>query len=147
MPNFQPVRAYHLILTTYGFWLPNDPRGSWSQFVRAFDLRQFGLATKTDDHRSVAKVPHNRQRRLEAKSFLSHKPVAFNGVQAHAVAMGFANCVRKSGCIVHACTVMPRHAHLVVARHEYEIEMIANLLKGSATTQLNRQKIHPFANQ
>lgn len=27
------VIAYHLILTTYGFWLPNDPRGSGSDPV------------------------------------------------------------------------------------------------------------------
>jgi len=26
------VIAYHAIFSTYGFWLPNDPRGSWSEF-------------------------------------------------------------------------------------------------------------------
>ena len=40
----RPVLAYHLILTAYGFWLPNDPRGSWSDFVRAWELRRFGPA-------------------------------------------------------------------------------------------------------
>lgn len=29
------VEWYHLIMTAYGFWLPNDPRGSWSEFVGA----------------------------------------------------------------------------------------------------------------
>lgn len=29
------VRWYHLIISGYGFWLPNDPRGSWSEFVGA----------------------------------------------------------------------------------------------------------------
>ena len=24
------VHGYHVILAAYGFWLPNDPRGSWS---------------------------------------------------------------------------------------------------------------------
>lgn len=23
----------HVIFGAYGFWLPNDPRGSWSEFV------------------------------------------------------------------------------------------------------------------
>jgi hypothetical protein len=27
------VLAYHVVLGAYGFWLPNDPRGSWSDFV------------------------------------------------------------------------------------------------------------------
>jgi len=28
------VIAYHLIWTVYGWWLPNDPRGSGSSIVR-----------------------------------------------------------------------------------------------------------------
>jgi hypothetical protein len=27
------IRASHVIFGAYGFWLPNDPRGSWSTFV------------------------------------------------------------------------------------------------------------------
>src|ERR671928_232003 len=54
------VHAYHLIITAYGFWLPNDPRGSWSDFVRAWELVRFGKATKTDERRSLAHRPHDR---------------------------------------------------------------------------------------
>ena len=32
------VLAYHAIFTAYGFWLPNDPRGSWSSYVRSWEL-------------------------------------------------------------------------------------------------------------
>jgi hypothetical protein len=46
------VRWHHLIITAYGFWLPNDPRGSWSDFVGAWELLRFGEATKVDDKRS-----------------------------------------------------------------------------------------------
>jgi hypothetical protein len=28
------VAGYHLIWTVYGWWLPNDPRGSSSQSIR-----------------------------------------------------------------------------------------------------------------
>jgi hypothetical protein len=41
------IHAYHVILGTYGFWLPNDPRGSWSDFVGSWDLARFGKATKS----------------------------------------------------------------------------------------------------
>jgi hypothetical protein len=27
------ILGYHVIFGAYGFWLPNDPRGSWSDFV------------------------------------------------------------------------------------------------------------------
>ena len=35
------VHGYHLILPMYGFWLPNDPRGSWSDYVRSWELARF----------------------------------------------------------------------------------------------------------
>jgi len=142
-----PVIAYHLILTAYGFWLPNDPRGSWSEFVRAWELRRFGPATKTNDHRSHAHDPHDVGRRLEAKLHLARNPVSFTGIQARAVAQGFANFVQRSGITINACAILPEHCHLVVLRHHYSIEEIARHLKADATTQLKREGLHLFAVQ
>src|SRR5262249_15033994 len=88
--------------------------------------------------------PHDRRKRLAAKKVLDHPPVLFTGLQARAVARGFANCVRKCEATVWACAVMPDHMHLVVARHKNTIEVLANLFKGEATKQLVREGIHPF---
>jgi REP element-mobilizing transposase RayT len=140
------VIAYHLIVTTYGFWLPNDPRGSWSDFVRAWELQRFGPATKTRERRSLARDPHNLWLRLEAKKHLARRAVEFTGMQARAVARGFADYASRSECDVIACAIMPCHAHLVVGRHKYAIEQVANLLKGAATTQLKVASMHPFLN-
>ena len=141
-----PVLAYHLIITTYGFWLPNDPRGSWSDFVRAWELFLFGgPATRTHEKRSLARDPHDVAKRLEAKRHLARGPVRFSGLQARAIARGFASYVERSGIVIHACSILPTHAHLVVARHDYPIEIIARLLKGAATTELLREGLHPFA--
>jgi REP element-mobilizing transposase RayT len=139
-----PVLAYHLILSTYGFWLPNDPRGSWSDVVRNANLVEFGEATKVDTHESVAHVAHDRKKRFAAKKALRFPPVKFDGYQARAVARGFGKYVKKSGVTVWACAVMPDHAHLVIARHRYDIETIGNLLKGEATKQLREEGRHPF---
>ena len=76
------VNAAHLVFTCYGFWLPNDPRGSWSDFVRSWDLLQFGDPTKTDERRSLANNPHDRERRKAAKSALRYEPVRLTGLQA-----------------------------------------------------------------
>lgn len=141
----QPVIAYHLILTAYGFWLPNDPRGSGSKTVRAGQLTPFGPATKTDSRRSVAAKPHDLTLRREAKASLTHPPVRFSGEQARAVGQGFADYVARSRCVIHACAIMPDHVHFVIARHRYEIERVANLLKGAAATRLIREGLHPFA--
>src|SRR4029077_9764438 len=84
------VHGHHLIISAYGFWLPNDPRGSWSDFVRAWELAKFGEATKVSTHRSVAAAPHNRQLRLAAKEALKYPSVLFTGVQARSIGSGFA---------------------------------------------------------
>jgi REP element-mobilizing transposase RayT len=141
------VLAYHLILTTYGFWLPNDPRGSWSDFVRSWELQRFGPATKTSERRSLARDAHDWRLRMAAKEALAHDPVQFTGIQARAVARGFADYVERSGVIVHACSILPMHVHLVVARHTCKIAQVANLMKGAATRQLTLEGIHPFANE
>ena len=141
------VLGYHLIISAYGFWLPNDPRGSWSWVVRNPNLREFGAATKVETHRSVARRPHDRALRMAAKKALSRPPVRFNGVQARAVGAGFAHYVHQSGVTVWACAVMPDHAHLVVARHRYDIEVVATLFKGEATKRLTAGGVHPFQGQ
>ena len=48
------VLGYHVIIGAYGFWLPNDPRKSWSDFVGSWDLFRFGKATTTTETRSLA---------------------------------------------------------------------------------------------
>ncbi|KPK85648.1 MAG: hypothetical protein AMJ81_03190 [Phycisphaerae bacterium SM23_33] len=139
------VLGYHLILSAYGFWLPNDPRGSWSTFVGSWELYRFGAATTTTCRRSLAQRPHDRERRLAAKRALKYPAVRFNGRQAQAVGAGFGNRVRESQLTAWACTILPEHAHLVIARHTYPAEQVANLLKGSATTDLLRRDLHPLA--
>jgi REP element-mobilizing transposase RayT len=145
MGERRPVLAYHLILSAYGFWLPNDPRGSWSWIVRNPDLRVFGEATKVDTHRSVAGRPHDRRLRMAAKRAMRCPPVRFTGLQARAVGDGFGEYIDKSGVTVWACAVMPDHAHLVIARHRYPIETVGNLIKGEATKKLKADGLHPFA--
>ncbi|GAI66265.1 unnamed protein product, partial [marine sediment metagenome] len=37
------VIAYHAIFTTYGTWLPNDPRGSYSKEIYNEQLRTLSI--------------------------------------------------------------------------------------------------------
>jgi hypothetical protein len=144
---YRPVIAYHLIITAYGFWLPNDPRGSWSDFVRSWELARFGPATKTDTKQSVAGNSHNRALRLEAKQSLAREPVEFTGLQCQAIGMGFAKYCARNGCVIVAGAILPTHSHLVVLRMNHSIEQTSNLLKGAATSELIERGLHPFANQ
>jgi len=139
------IRAYHAIFTAYGFWLPNDPRGSWSDFVGSWELFRFGPATKVTTRRSVAGRPHDRALREAAKLALKHPPVHFDGHQALSISRGFATAIAEHGYRVHACSILPEHVHIVVARCDRSIERVVAHLKAKATTQLNRDGRHPLA--
>lgn len=130
------ILGYHLTFGAYGFWLPNDPRGSWSVYVGSRALYALGPATKTTSRESAAHFYHDRLARLKAKSDLKFPPVEFSGVQASAVATGFRIAVEEAGYVVHACAIMPTHVHLVVARHLRPARMIARHLKAKASMQL-----------
>lgn len=127
------VLAYHVVFGTYGFWLPNDPRGSWSDFVGSWELLRFGTATKSTTRRSVASTPHDRRRRLEAKEALKFPPVHFTGPEAVIVAQGFSKACEEGEYVLWAASILPEHVHLVVARHRRSIEQIVGHLKSSAT--------------
>lgn len=138
------ILASHVIFGTYGFWLPNDPRGSWSDFVAAWEIFAVGgKATKVDTQRSLAAEPHDHQKRIEAKQQLKYPAVELTGLQARAVGRGFASAAGKYGYKIHACSILPEHVHLVVGRYRYEVEKVVQRLKQNATTQLNKEGIYP----
>src|SRR5688500_19604565 len=101
------IAGYHIIFSAYGFWLPNDPRGSCSDFVGSWELFRYGPATKTTERRSVAHRAHDRALRMAAKSALKYPPVEFTGLQARAVARGFAHYLDRTDLPVWACAILP----------------------------------------
>lgn len=140
------VLAYHVIFGAYGFWLPNDPRGSWSDFVRSWELFLVGgPATKVNTRESLARQPHDREARLRTKEALSYPAVRFNGRQAQSIANGFSVMTAKANYQVYACSILPEHVHMVLGRYRYRVETVVRLLKAEATTQLIRDGLHPLA--
>ena len=138
------IHGYHVIWGTHGFWLPNDPRGSWSDFVGWWELARFGRATRSIERRDVDPGQW-RAWRAAAERALKYPSVYLTGLQARAVGHGFANAVSKSGFTIWACSVLPQHVHMVIARHTYKVEQICNLLKGEATKARVAESLHPLA--
>jgi REP element-mobilizing transposase RayT len=139
------ILAYHAIFTTYGFWLPNDPRGSWSEFVGSWDLYQYGSATTTNIRRSLASKPHDRALREAAKTALKYPAVHFDGEQALAVSKGFANAINEHHYKLYACSILPEHVHIVAERCDRPVERVVTHLKSKATSQLVKEGKHPLA--
>lgn len=138
------ILGSHVIFGAYGFWLPNDPRGSWSDFVGSWDLYRYGAATTTSETRSLAFRPHDHALRLQAKAALDRPPVQFTGIQARAIGRGIACYAATAGLTVWACAILPDHVHLVLRRHRLKVEQLVVQLKGQATRQLVEEGIHPF---
>jgi REP element-mobilizing transposase RayT len=130
------ILGYHVIFCAYGFWLPNDPRGSWSDFIGAWEILRFGAASTTGTRRSVAHVRHDQTFRRAAKQALKYPPVQFTGVQAVSIAHGFRVAMTERAYIVHACAILPEHVHLVIGRHERDIGRIVGHMKTRATQRL-----------
>ncbi len=136
------VHGYHVIWGTYGFWLPNDPRGSWSDFVSSWELTRFGKATKSNERLAIESAQWARWR-ADAQQTLKYPPVVLSGQQGQMVGCGFGKSVDKSQHVIWACSILPQHVHLVIARHSYDVEQVCNLLKGEATKQLRGASLHP----
>jgi REP element-mobilizing transposase RayT len=134
----------HLIFSAYGFWLPNDPRGSWSEWVAAWELFRFGKATKVNHGKSVASAPHDANLRRAAKKALKYPPVLFNGIHALGIAKGFARAAQEAQYPIHACSILPDHVHLVIGYHERPFQQITSHLKSHASRQLRAEGLHPF---
>ncbi len=136
--------ANHLIFGMYGFWLPNDPRGSWSDFVGSWELFRYGAATKTTATRSLAGLAHDRGLRLAAKKALSREAVVLDGAQREAVAAGFGEYAERSDVRVLACAILSDHVHLVLGKHRLAAKQLVIQFKGEATRELMKQGLHPF---
>jgi hypothetical protein len=139
------VHGVHLCWGTYGFWLPNDPRGSGSREVFADHLKPFGDATFVGDRkRSRARQGHDRTLRRAAKQSLMRPAVLFDGDQARCVAVAFGELLAELDIPVWACAVLPDHVHLVVGPSAIHGDVLSQRLKGRATKALVAAGLHPF---
>jgi REP element-mobilizing transposase RayT len=136
----------HLIFTTYGFWPPNDPRGSGSARVRAQHVHEAGgPATKVHTRASLATRPHDFRIRRAINESLKYPAVQLNGLQAQAVGRGFVEICRKVELTIHALAILPDHVHVVVAAHKFDGDELIACLKRAGTRALNEAGLHPLA--
>jgi len=132
LDNFAVILGFHSIFSTYGFWLPNEPRGSWSDFVASWELFRLGGATKVDTRRSLAARPYNRGLKYRIESKLIHRPITLTGEQARIVGVSTKSLPY---CIL-AVANLPDHVHLVIGRAGRDIRRIVGHIKSEATRQL-----------
>lgn len=125
------VLAYHLVWTAYGWWLPNDPRGSMSHEIASDVIAALGKI-----HHGRKRVqPASREIRrfyAQARDALKSPLLTFTDSEGLEVARGFEEVMREQRYTCYACAVMPDHVHLIVRKHRDSAEtMIDRLQAGS----------------
>ncbi|MFO0805011.1 MAG: hypothetical protein U0791_18050 [Gemmataceae bacterium] len=140
------VIAYHLIWTAYGWWLPNDPRGSGSTQVNSSRLIDLG-----ELHHGRKRIqPSGRTVREfyeKAAPLLKHPLLSFDEPARAAIAVAFEEEIDKQNYTCWACAVMPDHVHILIRKHKHLAEdMVANLMEASRLRlieQGHREQSHP----
>lgn len=122
------VAAYHLIWTTYGSWLPNDPRGSTSREVRCAEISPLGeLHFGRRPVQPAGQVI--REFYEAARGALKHQLLTFSPAEVDSIACGFADVIEQRTYTCYACAIMPDHVHLVIRKHRYQAEQTIEQLQ------------------
>ncbi len=131
--------------TLYGWWLPNDPRGSTSRTIRNDLVAELG-----DLHFGRKQVqPAGREIRSfyeQAKQTLTHELLAFSPNQFELVATAIGSAIEQCKYTCYACAVMPDHVHLLVRKHRDLAEDMIEKLQSLSRKRLEslRQPGHPL---
>ena len=129
------VIAYHLIWTGYGWWLPNDPRGSGSTVLRNDILAQLG---ELHHGRKVVQPPRRVVQNFlqDSEPLLKHPRLSFDEPARASIAAGFQKTIETESLTCYGCAIMPDHVHLLIRKHKLDGEDMIALLQGSSRDAL-----------
>ena len=129
------IIAYHLIWTAYGWWLPNDPRGSMSRTVESDILTELGELHygRKQVQPSSAEI---HEFYSKATSSLKHPLLELGPRDRDAVACAFAEAISENRYTCYACAIMPDHAHLMIRKHRHKAEEMIDRLQASSRLRL-----------
>jgi REP element-mobilizing transposase RayT len=122
------VIAYHLIWTGYGWWLPNDPRGSNSHCIRCDVLKDLGEL----HHKRKRPQPasHDLARIYDSASAVLRFPLlTFATTEVERIAAAFQNVIRDQRYTCYACAIMPDHVHILIRKHKHQAEEMTQRLQ------------------
>lgn len=125
------VVGYHLIWTLYGWWLPNDPRGSSSHEIRVDRIA--GLGDLHYGRKALQPLPADLRAFYErARYLLKHELLTLSDDGIRIVGESFAKAIRDARYTCYACAIMPDHVHMLIRRHRDHAEaMIERMQVGS----------------
>jgi REP element-mobilizing transposase RayT len=130
------VIAHHLVWTAYGWWLPNDPRGSGSRTIRSDVIADLG-ALHFGRKRVQPAAREIRQFYERASAVLRHPLQTFDDAARDAIASAFGEVIADQRYACYACAVMPDHVHILIRKHKHHAEEMIEALKAHSRLRLS----------
>jgi REP element-mobilizing transposase RayT len=140
------VAGFHLIWTAYGWWLPNDPRGSSSHEIRVERIAQLG------ELHYGRKFVQPSGRTIKdfyglARRALKHPLMTLDEADIEIVAAAFARVIAERHYTCYACAIMPDHVHVLIRKHRDRCEAMIDSLREASREWLietgRRDSSHP----
>lgn len=137
------IIAYHLIWTAYGWWLPNDPRGSMSREIRVERIGElgpshYGRKRIQPPGRAIGAFYRN------AGDVLKNPLLTIDEHDVAVVSRSFNEVISQRGYTCYACAIMPDHVHLVIRKHRDKgDEMISRFQSASAVALIGEGQRPP----
>jgi REP element-mobilizing transposase RayT len=119
--------------TTYGAWLPGDPRGHVSN-------------TRLDPHGHIPRqntpgtpvAPGDAFTRDKARELLAQPPVSLSSAEARVAAQALADAATARGWRILRAAVMANHVHVVVTDCPPDGSAVRRVLKGVSQAALSK---------
>src|SRR5262245_40874406 len=121
------VAGFHLIWTAYGWWLPNDPRGSTSHEIRVEKVAELG---ELHHGRKLAQ-PSGREIKEcydQARHVLKHPLLTLDEDDIDWVGASLARVIAERHYTCYACAIMPDHVHMLIRKHRDRCEAMMDHL-------------------
>jgi len=138
------VIAHHIIWTVYGWWLPNDPRGSTSKTVRKAHIEPLG-----DIHfgrRTIQPAGTDVRAFYEqAAQILKHPLLEVRGRCVDIVAEAFDSVIHNEQYTCYACAIMPDHVHVLIRKHKHCAEEMIDRLQEASRLALLESELFPLS--
>ncbi|MFZ1937190.1 MAG: transposase [Thermoguttaceae bacterium] len=141
MPN-PIIIAHHLIWTAYGYWLPNDPRGSMSKTIASDVIAELG-----ELHHGRKKVqPSAREIREfhdQSRAALKYSLLDFRADDFPRIAEALAETIRQQNYTCYACAIMPDHIHILIRKHKHQAEDMLDNFQQTSRLRLRNAGLRP----
>ena len=131
------VAGFHLVWTAYGWWLPNDPRGSSSHEIRVEQIADLG---ELHHGRKRVQPPSAELRRFyeQARDALKHPLLTFSDDDIALIGRAFGRVIAERRYTCYACAIMPDHVHVLIRKHRDHAEAMIENLQAASREELIR---------